>query len=82
MVDKSGGDATQMNSGAQMSGSSQDLNAVGAAGAGILEGMGGGGMAMGAAEQAINQAQNQANNATTGSGGDDNINADTTINIS
>ena len=82
MVDKSGGDVAQANMGAQGNASSQDLNSVGVGGAGVLEGMGGAGGAMGAAEQAIQQAQAQANMASTGAGGDDNINANTTINIS
>lgn len=82
MVDKSGGDALQANQGAQGNLSSQDLNSVAAAGAGILEGMGGDAASMGAAQQAIQQAQTQGNIAATGSGGDDNINANTNINIS
>ncbi len=82
MADKSGGDAIQANQGAQGNVSAQDLNAVGAAGAGIVDGMGGNAAAMGAASQAVQQAQNQANAAVTGQGGDDNIQADTNINIS
>lgn len=82
MVDKSGGDALQANQGAQGNLSTQDLNSVAAAGAGVLEGMGGGASAMGAAQQAVQQAQMQGNMAATGSGGDDNVNANTTINIS
>lgn len=81
MVDKSGGDVLQANQGGQAGLSSQDLNSVGVGGAGILESMGGAGAATGAASQALQQAQMQANMASTGSGGDDNINANTTINI-
>ncbi len=82
MTDKSGGDALQANQGAQGNASAQDLNSVAAGGAGVLEGFGGDAAAMGAANQAVQQAQNQANAAMTGDGGDDNINANTTINIS
>ncbi len=82
MVDKSGGDALQANQGAQGNMSSQDLNSIAGAGAGILEGVGGDAASMGAASQAIQQAQNQSNTANTGDGGDDNISADTNINIS
>lgn len=81
MVDKSGGDVLQANQGGQASLESQNLNAIGAGGAGVLESMGGAGAATGAASQAIQQAQMQANMASTGTGGDDNINANTTINI-
>ncbi len=81
MVDKSGGDTLQANQGGQASLASQDLNSVGSGGAGVLESLGGTGAATGAASQAIQQAQMQANMASTGSGGDDNISADTTINI-
>lgn len=81
MVDKSGGDVLQANQGGQGNFSAQDLNAIGAGGAGVLESMGGAGAATGAASQAIQQAQMQGNMAATGSGGDDNINANTTINI-
>ncbi len=81
MVDKSGGDVLQANQGGQASLSGQDLNSVGVGGAGVLESFGGAGAATGAASQAIQQAQSQANMANTGAGGDDNINANTTINI-
>jgi len=81
MVDKSGGDATQANAASQLSGLSQGLNSVGAGGAGVVEGAAGMASAMGAADQAIAQAQMQGNQAMTGSGGNDNISADTTINI-
>jgi hypothetical protein len=81
MVDKSGGDAAQANLGEQANASFQGLNSVGSAGAGILEGMGGAAQSMGAASQAVQQAQTQGNIAATGSGGNDNISADTNINI-
>jgi hypothetical protein len=81
MVDKSGGDVAQANLGSQANLSAQDLNSVAAAGAGILEGMGGAAASMGTASQAVQQAQTQGNIAATGSGGNDNISADTNINI-
>ncbi|MCB1755632.1 MAG: hypothetical protein KDJ38_08920 [Gammaproteobacteria bacterium] len=82
MADKSGGDIIQGNMGSQGNASAQDLNSLGVAGAGIVDGIGGSGAAMGAAQQAVQQAQQQANMAVSGDGGDDNINANTTINIS
>lgn len=81
MADKSGGDSLQANQGSQGSLSAQDLNAIGAAGAGVVDGLGGSAFGAGAAQQAVNQAQSQGNIAVTGDGGDDNISADTTINI-
>lgn len=80
-VNKSGGDVAQGNLGAQGNLSGQDLNSVGVGGAGILEGLGGSAGAVGAATQAVGQSQGQANAAFTGGGGDDNINANTTISI-
>ncbi len=81
MTDKSGGDALQANSGSQGSMTDQDMNSIAAGGGGIVDGMGGPAGSMGLADQAINQAQAQGNMAMTGDGGDDNINANTTINI-
>ncbi|MCB1755665.1 MAG: hypothetical protein KDJ38_09090 [Gammaproteobacteria bacterium] len=81
MTDKSGGDILQSNQGAQGNVSAQDLNSLGLGGAGIVDGIGGAGASMGAASQAVQQAQGQANMAVSGDGGDDNINANTTINI-
>ena len=81
MADKSGGDIMQANQGTQANMSAQDLNSIAAAGAGILEGMGGMGSSMGSANQAVSQSMQQGNMAATGAGGNDNINADTTINI-
>ena len=82
MTDKSGGDVLQASQGAQGNASLQDLNSVAAGGAGVLESIGGAAASMGAASQLVDQHQNQANAANTGNGGDDNINANTTINIS
>ncbi len=81
MADKSGGDAIQGNAGMQGNLSAQDMNAVGAAGAGILEGMGGSAFSDAFGTQNVTQNQNQSNSANTGDGGDDNISANTTINI-
>ncbi|MCB1754098.1 MAG: hypothetical protein KDJ38_01165 [Gammaproteobacteria bacterium] len=82
MTDKSGGDIAQANMGAQGNLSGQTENVVAPGGAGIVDGIGGMGGAMGAAQQAVNQAQAQGNMAMSGDGGDDNINANTNINIS
>jgi hypothetical protein len=81
MADKSGGDVAQGNMGMQGNATLQDMNSVASAGAGILEGMGGAAASMGTADQSVNQAQMQGNMAATGAGGNDNISADTTINI-
>ena len=81
MADKSGGDILQSNAGAQGNVSAQDLNAVGVGGVGAVDGFGGTSAAMGLANQYIDQSQNQANLGVSGNGGDDNINANTTINI-
>ncbi len=82
MTDKSGGDVLQANQGSQANLSAQDVNSIAAAGAGILGGLGGNAASMGAAQQAVSQVQGQGNIAATGDGGDDNINANTNINIS
>ncbi len=82
MVDKSGGDIAQGNAGEQVGLGSQGLNSIGSGGAGVQDSMGGAGSSMGAADQALAQAQMQANQAMSGTGGSDNINANTTINIS
>lgn len=82
MANKSGGDVLQANQGGQGSLAGQDLNSVGVGGVGAVDGLGGSGAALGSVDQAIQQAQMQANAATTGDGGTDNINANTTINIS
>jgi hypothetical protein len=82
MVDKSGGDIAQANGAEQLGMSTQGLNAIGTGGAGVQEALGGSGAAVGAADAALQQAQAQANQAMSGTGGSDNINANTTINIS
>ena len=82
MTDKSGGDIAQANAGAQGNVTDQDLNSVAAGGAGVQDALGGSAASMGAANQAVQQAQYQANQAVSGFGGSDNINANTTINIS
>lgn len=82
MADKSGGDIMQNNTGAQGNMSSQDLTSMGVGGAGAVDAMGGTGAGMGVADQTTTQALDQANAAVSGIGGSDNINANTTINIS
>ncbi len=81
MTDKSGGDVYQGNAGLQGNLSTQGLNSVAAGGAGVLESLGGAAASMGAASQAVTQNQNQSNAASTGNGGNDNIHADTNINV-
>ena len=81
MADKSGGDVFQANQGAQGNISAQDMNSVAAAGAGVLESIGGAAFSDAFGTQTVNQNQNQSNSASTGHGGNDNIHADTNINI-
>ena len=81
MADKSGGDVFQANQGAQGNASLQDINSVAAAGAGVLESMGGAAFSDAFGTQTVTQNQNQSNTANTGHGGDDNVHADTNINV-
>ncbi len=81
MADKSGGDAYQSNHGAQLNGSSQDINSVAAGGVGALEGMGGSAFSDAFGTQHVTQHQDQSNSAHTGDGGDDNVHADTTVSV-
>ena len=81
MSDKSGGDVMQGNAGMQGNASLQGLNSIGTGGAGVLESMGGSAMSAGMATQAVSQSQSQANTANTGTGGSDNVHADTNISI-
>lgn len=81
MADKSGGDVFQGNAGMQGNLSTQGLNSVAAAGAGVLESMGGSAMSAAMGTQNVTQNQNQSNSASTGDGGSDNVHADTNINV-
>ena len=81
MADKSGGDVLQANQGAQGNISAQDINSVAAAGAGVLDSFGGSAISSALGTQAVNQNQTQTNTANTGAGGDDNVHADTNINV-
>ncbi len=80
-TDKSGGDALQTNLGEQGAGSFQDTNAVGAGGAGIVDGFGGSAAAAGAGNQFTGQNQDQENRASTGHAGNDNVYSDSNINV-
>lgn len=81
MADKSGGDVFQGNQGMQGNLSAQDMNSVSAAGAGVLEGMGGSSFSEAFGAQNVTQNQNQSNSANTGDGGSDNVHADTTVSV-
>ena len=61
--------------------SAQDMNSVSAAGAGVLEGMGGSSFSNAFGSQNVTQNQNQNNSASTGDGGSDNVHADTNVHI-
>ena len=81
MADKSGGDALQANQGMQGNLSTQGLNSIGSAGAGVLESMGGSAFSEAFGAQTVTQNQNQSNSASTGDGGSDNVHADTNVNV-
>ena len=81
MTDKSGGDVYQGNAGLQGNASLQDMNSVAAAGAGVLDSMSGAAFSEALGTQTVNQNQNQSNTANTGNGGNDNVFADTNINV-
>ncbi len=81
MADNLSGDVFQGNQCAQGNISAQVLNSVAAAGAGVLESFGGAAASMGLGTQQVNQNQNQSNSASTGHGGNDNVQADTNINL-
>lgn len=81
MADKSGGDVFQGNQGMQGNLSAQDMNSVAAAGAGVLESMGGSAMSAAFGSQSVTQNQNQSNSASTGDGGSDNVHADTNVSV-
>ena len=81
MSDKSGGDVFQGNTGMQGNLSTQGLNSIAAAGAGVLEGIGGSAMSSAMGTQTVSQNQNQSNSANTGSGGSDNVHADSNISV-
>ncbi len=81
MADKSGGDVYQGNAGLQGNASLQDINSVAAGGAGVLESMGGLATSAAFGDQTVTQNQNQSNSASTGHGGNDNIHADTNVNV-
>lgn len=81
MANKSGGDAIQGNAGLQGNASLQGINSVAAAGAGVLESMGGSAFSEAFGSQNITQTQNQSNSASTGDGGSDNVQADTNVHI-
>lgn len=80
MTTKSGGDAYQSNQAAQGNANLQDINGVAAGGAGVLESAGGLATADAIGTQETHQNQAQNNMATTGHGGDDNVNANTNFN--
>ncbi len=61
--------------------SAQDMNSVSAAGAGVLEGMGGDAFSAAFGSQNVTQNQNHSNSANTGNSGSDNVQADTDVNL-
>lgn len=80
-TDKSGGDIMQGNLGGQLNGSFQDVTAAGVGGVGAVDAMGGAGMASATGSQTTTQAQHQGNIGASGAAGDDNLHANTNINV-
>ncbi len=81
MANKSGGDSFQANQGSQGNASIQGVDSVAAAGAGTVDSLGGSAFSTGVGTQFTNQNQAQGNAASTGDGGNDNVFADTNINV-
>ena len=81
MSDKSGGDVMQGNAGMQGNVSMQDVTDVAAAGVGAVDGMGGDALSAAMGNMTTTQNASQGNMAMTGAGGNDNVNADTNINV-
>jgi hypothetical protein len=80
-VDKSGGDVLQANAGSQDSGNLADITSASASGNAFLDGASGDSFADSMADQATRQALEQANMGIAGDGGDDNIQANSSIHI-
>jgi hypothetical protein len=80
-VNKSGGEVLQANAGSQENANLADVTSAGASGNAFLEGFSGDSFADSMADQATRQALEQANLGIAGDGGDDNIEANTTIRI-
>jgi crotonobetainyl-CoA:carnitine CoA-transferase CaiB-like acyl-CoA transferase len=81
MTNKKGGDANQANFGSQFDATGQDQKGVASAGPSIVDSLGGAAhLAQGAAQDVV-QGLGQGNFGLAGSGGDDNVHADTNISI-
>ena len=82
MTNKSGGDNTQVQGANQATGGVQDQNSVAAGGTAAVVGLGADALSSGIADQYVDSALSQAALAAGGHGGHDNINTNTSINIS
>lgn len=80
-VDKSGGEVLQANAASQGSENLADVTSASASGNAFLDGQSGDSFADSVADQATRQALEQANTGIGGDGGDDNIEANTSIRI-
>jgi hypothetical protein len=80
-VNKSGGEVLQANAASQESVNFGDVTSASASGNAFLDGVSGDSFADSMAHQATHQALEQANLGIAGDGGDDNIEANTTIRI-
>lgn len=80
-VDKSGGEVLQANAASQESGNFADITSASASGNAFLDGASGDSFVDSTADQATRQALEQANMGIGGDGGDDNIEANTSIHI-
>lgn len=80
-VNKSGGEVAQLNAGAQEGVNYADVPTVSTSGNAFLDGHSGDSYAKSVADQATHQSLEQANMGMGGDGGDDNIEANTSIHI-
>lgn len=80
-INKSGGDALQINAGAQGAENAADVNSVSASGNAFLDGHSGNSYADSHLDQNVDQHLDQMNDAMAGDGGYDNTDANTDIKI-
>ena len=82
MANKSGGDSTQLQAADQSTGAVQNPDTVAAGGTSAVDSFGASALSSSVADQAVDAALSQAALGVGGDAGDDNINTNTSINIS
>lgn len=80
-ISKRGGDAVQINAGAQEGGNFADVTSVSASGNAFLHGRSGNSYSESDLNQEVDQYLDQANDGTGGDGGYDNTDANTSIDL-